>query len=226
MNIFFLSNSPVTSAEMMVDKHVVKMILETAQLLSTAHRLLDGTEGFRQVEVPVYQKNPENRRQYLLDENGKYIQIGTKIKDVRHWFLPDHRESIIYSATHRNHPSAVWCRESVSNYNWLVDHFFALGDVYTKRYDKVHGTITKLGYELQCPPNKLKQWDWTDPPSCMDDEFIISKSPIENYRNYYANGKTHLHKWQKSKFGPDWIYDYQIASVWKNFNYSGEANAA
>ena len=26
------------------DKHVVKMILETAQMLSTAHRVLDGDE--------------------------------------------------------------------------------------------------------------------------------------------------------------------------------------
>jgi hypothetical protein len=33
MNIFILDNSPVTSAEMMCDKHVVKMILESAQML-------------------------------------------------------------------------------------------------------------------------------------------------------------------------------------------------
>ena len=44
MNIFAVSNDPKQSAEWMVDKHVVKMILETAQLLSTAHRILDGTE--------------------------------------------------------------------------------------------------------------------------------------------------------------------------------------
>ena len=43
MNIFYLSESPKQCAEWAVDKHVVKMILETAQLLSTAHRVLDGT---------------------------------------------------------------------------------------------------------------------------------------------------------------------------------------
>jgi len=44
MNIFYLSKIPEEAAEMHCDKHVVKMILETAQLLSTAHRVLDGNE--------------------------------------------------------------------------------------------------------------------------------------------------------------------------------------
>ena len=36
MNIFFLDKTPEKSAEYHCDKHVVKMILETAQMLSTA----------------------------------------------------------------------------------------------------------------------------------------------------------------------------------------------
>ena len=39
MNIFALSTDPIQSAEMMCDKHIVKMVIETAQLLSTAHRM-------------------------------------------------------------------------------------------------------------------------------------------------------------------------------------------
>ena len=42
MNIFFLDRRPDDCAEMHNDKHVVKMILESAQMLSTAHRELDG----------------------------------------------------------------------------------------------------------------------------------------------------------------------------------------
>ena len=38
MNIFYLHNNPKVCAEQHVDKHVVKMIVEYAQLLSTAHR--------------------------------------------------------------------------------------------------------------------------------------------------------------------------------------------
>ena len=43
MNIFYLHNDPKICAEMHNDKHCIKMILEYAQLLSTAHRVLDGT---------------------------------------------------------------------------------------------------------------------------------------------------------------------------------------
>lgn len=42
MNIFFLDMSPERAARYHCDKHVIKMILESAQLLCTAHRVLDG----------------------------------------------------------------------------------------------------------------------------------------------------------------------------------------
>ena len=44
MNIFYLDRDPEIAAQMHCDKHVVKMILESAQMLSTAHRVLDGDE--------------------------------------------------------------------------------------------------------------------------------------------------------------------------------------
>jgi hypothetical protein len=73
MNIFYLSKDPKQCAEWMVDKHTIKMILESAQLLSTAHRLLDGkmTEIFTERAGKSYKKKV--------------------------WVLPDRRESILYS---------------------------------------------------------------------------------------------------------------------------------
>ena len=44
MNIFYLDRHPIKAAQMMCDKHVVKMILESAQMLSTAHRVCDGED--------------------------------------------------------------------------------------------------------------------------------------------------------------------------------------
>ena len=38
MNIFFLDKNPYVAAHKQCDKHVVKMVLETAQMLSTAAR--------------------------------------------------------------------------------------------------------------------------------------------------------------------------------------------
>ena len=42
MNIFYLDNHTHRCAKQHCDKHVVKMIIEYAQLLSTAHRVIDG----------------------------------------------------------------------------------------------------------------------------------------------------------------------------------------
>jgi len=39
MNIFYLDRDPIKAAEMHHSKHVVKMVLEAAQLLCTAHHL-------------------------------------------------------------------------------------------------------------------------------------------------------------------------------------------
>ena len=44
MNIFYFNECPVESAQAQPDKMLVKMPLETAQMLCTAHRELDGNE--------------------------------------------------------------------------------------------------------------------------------------------------------------------------------------
>jgi|TARA_B110000914_G_C15507706_1_gene469169 hypothetical protein len=52
MNIFYLNEDPKIAAIEHNDKHCVKMVLEYAQMLSTAHRVLDGEE--RADELSVY----------------------------------------------------------------------------------------------------------------------------------------------------------------------------
>ena len=47
MNIFYLSRATSVCAEMHCDVHVNKMILETAQLLSTAHHELGSTAPYK-----------------------------------------------------------------------------------------------------------------------------------------------------------------------------------
>ena len=183
----------------MVDKHVVKMIVETAQLLSTAHRYLDG------MQVEVTYKTPD--KIMPLPFEGRTIIKPGKLRKKKVWVLDDDRNDILYACTHINHPSAVWTRESVENYNWLVDHLHALGQEYTYRYGKRHATIKKCFYQLQSPPHGLRTWDWTQPPSAMDSEYIISEDPIINYRNYYAKGKAHLKSYKK-RDDPIWWSQY------------------
>ena len=42
MNIFYIDTCPVKAAQMQCDKHVVKMVLESAQMLCAAHHVLEG----------------------------------------------------------------------------------------------------------------------------------------------------------------------------------------
>ena len=58
MNIFYLDEDPQEASEMMCDKHNVKMILESAQMLSTAHRVLDD-DGFAD-EYKLYKATHKN----------------------------------------------------------------------------------------------------------------------------------------------------------------------
>jgi len=185
MNIFYVDRDPVVAAQCLVDKHVVKMILESAQLLSTAHRILDGEERVQQRLIPGTLENPMYRKH-------------------RSWKLPDSRDDTMYQATHVNHPSAVWCRTSIENYLWLADHFHALLCEYTYRYGKIHKCALDISYLLMSPPLELKEWDMTAMPSCMPDEYKVSDDPCTNYRMYYTIGKSKLHKWTKRQ-PPEWI---------------------
>lgn len=146
-------------------------------MLSTAHRVLDGVEF------------------YTTSKSGR---------KVKRWRLNDQRDQDFYQATHINHPCSVWTRESVENYQWLFDHMIALCREYNYRWNKTHACYGKFSASLASPPWNLKAFDFTLPPSAMDKTYILSHDPIENYRNYYAQGKKHLHSWTKREI-PKWI---------------------
>lgn len=178
MNIFYIHPDPKMCAEWAVDSHCVKMILEASQLLSTAHRILDGTE---------------------------YTDKTKTGRNVKRWRLSDSRESVLYSATHVNHPCAVWCRQDAANYAWLYCYLKEHCKEYTYRYGKVH-KVEKDGLldALSVYPENIPFIRFDDPPSAMDPKYIISKDAVENYRNYYKVGKVHLHRW-KNRQPPEWI---------------------
>lgn len=57
MNIFVLDYNPTLAAQYHCDRHVVKMILETAQLLSTAHHVW-GLRSAAKVYRPTHVNHP------------------------------------------------------------------------------------------------------------------------------------------------------------------------
>lgn len=71
MNIFYLNADPSKCARDHCDKHVCKMILEYAQLLSTAHHVLDGEDAPKDIYKKTHVNHPsavwarQNRENYL-----------------------------------------------------------------------------------------------------------------------------------------------------------------
>lgn len=100
MNIFATNSSPIECAEALDDRRLIKMVLETAQLLSTT---------------------------------------------IRTWCPED---DVLYRPTHAAHPCTVWAMEDKRNFNWLIEHFFALCGEYTYRFGKTHGCQARLGHRF------------------------------------------------------------------------------
>lgn len=52
--------------------------------------------------------------------------------------------SDVYKITHKNHPSSKWTRATRGNYQWLLAHFKALCEEYTRRTGKTHASSKLL----------------------------------------------------------------------------------
>jgi hypothetical protein len=60
----------------------------------------------------------------------------------------------------------------------------ALGKVYTKRYGRIHKTITDHADTLAQFPENLPNNGWVDPPQCMPDE-CKRDDAVLGYQVYY-----------------------------------------
>ena len=70
MNIFYLHKNPYKAAQYQYNKHVVKMILESAQMLCTAHHCYGDAE--QKSNVPYKQAHLNTHQQYGLDNQGRH----------------------------------------------------------------------------------------------------------------------------------------------------------
>lgn len=183
MNIFILDLDPVKAAQMLCDKHAAgKMCVESAQMLSTAHRMLDG----------YVEKRPS--------KSGKRM--------VNYYVHPDPElDRQLYNAVHFNHPCTVWTMQTTANYRWHFKHFIALCNEYKYRYGKTHLTDEKLRYVLAKYPINLPKKKQTPFALAMQNEpqCIFRNDPVKSYRAYY-NTKQDRFKmvWSKREV-PEWM---------------------
>lgn len=157
MNIFYLSRDIQECAQAHCDRHVNKMILESAQLMASVHRLTD--------------PNPDK--------------------------IPE-----LYRLTHKNHPCAVWARESLDNYEYLFNLCLFLNEEAQYRYGhhKNHLSLEKI---MSWPTPNIPTLGFTEPPKCVHDDFKGMDDVVEAYRAYYRRDKADIVTWTKRN-KPDW----------------------
>ena len=179
MNIFILDKDPIKAAQQQCDKHVVKMILESAQMLSTAHRLADG-------------------QLTIVEENGR---------KRKHWRLDDEREDVLYRVAHAAHPCTVWTMESNNNYNWLYCHFQALSEEFEYRYNKQHKSWLLLNDILKSPPANVPVTYLTPFRLAMGaaPECINPNDPVGSYRAFYKTKQARFKMDWTKRETPSWF---------------------
>ena len=109
-----------------------------------------------------------------------------------------------YKKTHVNHPSAIWVRQSKTNYKYLCELNLSLCKEYTYRYDKIHAGQKVVEWLYYNIPN-LPDLEFTEPTPAMPDDYKIIDDSISSYRLYYNKAKTHLFNWKKRNT-PNWIH--------------------
>ena len=177
MNIFVLNPTPEGAARDMCDKHVVKMIVETAQMLSTVHRVLDGTPA---------------------------IRISKSGRKIKHWHHPNPEWDLrLCLPVMVNHPCTKWAMRSSENYEWLSDHGISLLKQYRLRYDKVHSMQNLMTDCLFDLPKNIEIGALTPFAQAMPEQYR-SDDAVAAYRNYYIGEKKRFAKWCKTPV-PSWF---------------------
>lgn len=196
MNIFYLDKDPKICAEMHLDKHVVKMIIEYAQLMSTAHRVLDGKE---------------------------YTDLTANGRRIKRWKMDDEQlEKSLMKASHINHPSGIWVRDNKENYLWLNRMWIYLLKEYTHRYGKHHACEKYMDALYLLPKNFPNSPGFFPPTPAMPPEVkILAENSIPgrkydslaSYHNYYIKHKSYFAKWTKRPV-PTWYSEgIELANI-------------
>ena len=147
MNIFVLDLDPNKAARYHCDKHVVKMVLETAEILSAAICML----------LDSYH--------YATTKNGR------KIKKY-----DNHKCQDVYGATHIWHPCVKWVMKSRANFDWLLKLGRALTKEYTYRYGRVHKSAEIIEnsekYRYLFPKGKLTSFAQAMPVTYKSEDSV------------------------------------------------------
>lgn len=190
MNVFYLSSDPVEAARQQCDKHVVKMPIESAQMLSTAARTVLG-------ERKVFMR-PGGKEQVLYVLEGEKVELqtvhpqtGLELSLGRQRYII--ANPLVMRVAHPNHPQTRWTAASQENYAWHLEHCRALFEEFEFRRGKKHASARVLPILSQV--TSLGGARFVPPPLTMPDIYKDPQDAVSSYRTFYIEEKARFAAW-------------------------------
>lgn len=203
MNLFYLDTQPSACAKQHCDKHVVKMIIEYAQLLSTAHRVLDGTL----TTVPYWDEEKQatrvKRGVYLLEGETAVVERQFRLPSAKYVYQLRINNARCFKQAMINHPSSKWVRAHQAHYVWLLACFSGLLTEYQLRYGRRHAVSAQLHFLIDLPKNIPTAGAFSAPPLVMPDKYKVNDA-VTAYQNLYVGDKARFAKWTNRQ-PPEWF---------------------
>lgn len=141
---------------------------------------------------------------------------------LKGYLLPLTKDGSVRRLSHQNHPVSAWIRESVANYEWALNHLWALCGEYQKSYCKVHDASRLWRFCRDAPRIFDFPTDILTPfPRCFSNfkQQLDAEVPdaIQAHRQFYWLDKREFARWPSADAVPKWWPDAPQKYVDKSF---------
>ena len=189
MNIFVLDENPITAARMMCDKHIPKMVVESAQMLASAVRSWGGTDE-------------QFIAHGILTKAGKPYRGGYANHPCTVWagdsygnfsWLVDHAVALLaeYSCRFGKEHACHMPILKLHQLGWKI---------------KPSMGIAKTPFALAMPDEYRPEYGLLTPEQVDADDYTVyhasGNEAVQAYRRYYHSKQ--FAKWEKGTPAPDW----------------------
>jgi len=176
MNIFILSTNPKEAAQAHGDKHVIKMILESCQMLYSAHW------------TAVHPELLKEKAAVKLAKAQKALPIPEHMLTAPKRKCSTNQESG-YRPVHLHHPCTIWVRQSTGNYLWLAELALALADEYEFRWPgRIHSCKAHAAW-LKANVPAIPDGPRNGFAVAMDPMYRVPNDPLASYIQFYKGSK-------------------------------------
>ena len=192
MNIFILDESPILSAKAQHDRHVVKMILESAQMLSAACN-----------ELPTFGERVESHHRELLYKTTHANHPATKWAgqyESNFVWLTAHAVSL-HAEYARRFMKVHGCYPLIVAMTRVACKIVGVDSFWTKNASREH----VVRDEIMAFAAKHSPFVYCGPDQYATRGLSSNQAVVASYRQYYLAEKCASNRWTNPVYKPAWL---------------------